>query len=183
MGSKNREKSGTTVKVLDGPESCRAIPHPSLISTLRCIALLKIEENHSIDLAEVILKTILNYHEARGNGEDNADSVSALYELARIHRQQGRLELAQKEFKEAVERRAILLEKRHPDFLSAKFELCITNSALDHWEQVEREQLEIRDLRVAILGDDHPDTLKSLLGTLKRLSGSWQTKRSGGHTT
>ena len=160
---KRKKKLESDVKELNGPCACIAIPHPSIIQTLRCVALLHSELSSSTGLAEAILKTIVNYHQARGKGEDNAESIAALCDLAQIHRQEGQLELAKEELKDAVERRTTLLGEEHPDCLSAKFQLSITNCALGHWETAEREQLKICDQRQGILGDDHPDTLKSLL--------------------
>lgn len=120
-----------------GPKESKLIVHPFLLSTLQVVTAIELQKPHpDVDLAQEILKLILKWR-TKTLGQGNTFTLTSEFELAVAYREDQYLKNATELFWHVFMERQKTLGKTHPDTLSAKLEVVITNCASDIWVDID----------------------------------------------
>ncbi|ORY68938.1 uncharacterized protein BCR38DRAFT_334472, partial [Pseudomassariella vexata] len=95
-------------------------------------------------------------------GEDHADTLTSIANLASTYRNQGRWEEAEKLEVQVMETRKTKLGADHPDTLTSMANLASTYRNQGRWEEAEKLEVQVMETSKTKLGADHPDTLTSM---------------------
>ncbi|KAJ6500261.1 hypothetical protein DFH09DRAFT_1203257 [Mycena vulgaris] len=111
--------------------------------------------------AEPIQVAALEHHQ-KIRGDDHADTVDAMNNLAITYHELGRFEEAEELKIRVLDKRSKLLGDDHPDTMRVIPSLAWTYHCLGQFQKAAELQAEVLERQRKILGEDHPDTLQTM---------------------
>jgi tetratricopeptide (TPR) repeat protein len=118
-------------------------------------------ENGRWNIAEKLQLLVVG-ERTRALGEDHADTLASMNDLANTYWRQGRFKEADELDAQVLEARKRVLGKDHPDTLTSMNNLASTHRNQGRLKEAEELEVHVLEAKKKVLGEDHPDTLKSM---------------------
>jgi len=95
-------------------------------------------------------------------GDEHADTLSAMHDLANIYWYRQRYADAEPLYLEVVDKRTRVLGQKHPDTLVAMFDLASLYFLQKRYDEMEQLTLKTLELQREVLGEEHTDTTQTM---------------------